>query len=179
MIEKTIDLYCANHPQTPTRLRCNRCEKPICPKCAVQTPTGYRCKECVRGQQKIFDTAQWYDYPLAFLTIAILTYLGSLIVNRVGFFTIFLAPVAGLVIGEASRWIVRRRRSKKLTSVAIGAVIVGCLPMILTVFWSMLIIFSEIGLSGAGYLFTLLWQGVYLFMVSSAVYYRLSGIKIR
>jgi hypothetical protein len=179
MIENTENLYCANHPQTPTSLRCNKCEKPICPKCAVKTPIGYRCKECVRGQQKIFDTAQWYDYPLVFLTIAILTYLGSLIVDRVGFFTILLAPAAGLVIGEASRLVVRRRRSRRLTRIAVMAVIIGCLPKFFYGILSMLIVFSEIGLSGAGILFTLLWQGVYLFMVSSAVYYRLSGINIR
>ena len=48
-------------------LRCNRCERPICTECAVLTPTGYRCKECVRGQQKVFDTAKWFDYPLAII----------------------------------------------------------------------------------------------------------------
>lgn len=179
MIENTADLYCKNHPQTPTNLRCNRCEKPICAKCAVQTPTGYRCKECVRGQQRIFDTAEWFDYPLAFFTIALLTFLGSLIVSRVGFFTILLAPVAGIIIGEATRWIVRRRRSKRLTRLAIMAVIVGCLPGLLSGILLVLNVFSEVGLSGAGSLFTLLWQGVYLFMVASAVYYRLSGINIR
>jgi hypothetical protein len=179
MSESSEVLFCANHPQTPTSLRCNRCEKPICPKCAVQTPTGYRCKECVHGQQKIFDTAQWYDYPSAFLTIAVLTYLGSLIVDRVGFFTILLAPVAGLVIAEASRSIVRRRRSRRLTRLAVLAVIVGCLPKL--IFWilSIIEIFSRVGLSGAGALFPVLWQGVYLFMVSSAIYYRLAGINIR
>lgn len=179
MIEKTTDLYCANHPNIPTNLRCNKCEKPICPKCAVQTPTGYRCKECVRGQQKIFDTAEWYDYPLVFFTIAILTFIGSLIIDRVGFFTILLAPAAGLVIGEASRRIVRRRRSHRLTRLTIVAVIFGCLPQLLSGIWSLIIIFSEVGLSGAGYLFTLVWQGVYLFMVASTVYYRQSGINIR
>ena len=53
----TAPIYCANHPAVETTLRCNRCGKPICAECAVRTPTGYRCKECVRGQQKIFDTA--------------------------------------------------------------------------------------------------------------------------
>ncbi len=40
---------CANHPERETGLRCNRCGKPICSQCAVQTPVGYRCRECVRG----------------------------------------------------------------------------------------------------------------------------------
>jgi len=65
MTEAPTPIYCANHPQVETSLRCNRCGKPICPKCAVSTPTGYRCRECVRGQQKVFETAEWYDYPLA------------------------------------------------------------------------------------------------------------------
>ncbi len=58
-------LYCANHPHRETSLRCNRCEKAICPECAVLTPIGYRCQECVRAQQKTFDTNVWYDYPVA------------------------------------------------------------------------------------------------------------------
>ena len=57
MIEPNAPVYCANHPGVETSLRCNKCGKPICAKCAIRTPTGYRCKECVRGQQRIFETA--------------------------------------------------------------------------------------------------------------------------
>jgi hypothetical protein len=67
-------MYCANHPNVETSLRCNKCEKPICARCAILTPTGYRCKECVRGQQKVFETAKWLDYPLIFMIVAILAY---------------------------------------------------------------------------------------------------------
>lgn len=88
-------LYCVNHPDRETLLRCNRCERPICPECAVLTPTGYRCKDCVRNQQKVFDTAQWFDYPLAVIIAGVLSFLGSLIANLLGFFTLFVAPVAG------------------------------------------------------------------------------------
>ena len=103
-------LYCANHPDTETTLRCNRCEKPICSKCAVLTPTGYRCKECVRGQQKLFETAQWYDYPIVIVVVGLLSFLGSLLVTFIGFFTILLAPAAGFVIAEAARLVPQRRR---------------------------------------------------------------------
>ena len=58
MTEALPKMYCANHPTVETTLRCNRCEKPICAKCAVLTPTGYRCKECIKEQQKIFDHRQ-------------------------------------------------------------------------------------------------------------------------
>jgi hypothetical protein len=174
MSDNPPTLYCANHPTVETSLRCNNCEKPICPKCAVLTPTGYRCKECMRSQQKVFDTAQWYDFPVAFVVAGGLAYLGSLIVSVVGFFTIFLAPVAGFVIAEAVRFAVRRRRSKQLFWVAAAAAALGSLPFLIIPIMGMLL-----GGSGFGSLLSLLWHGFYTFIITSTVYYRLRGINIR
>ena len=58
-------MYCANHPDTETLLRCNKCNKPICLKCAVQTPVGYRCKECVREQQDVYYNGTTSDNLIA------------------------------------------------------------------------------------------------------------------
>lgn len=165
-------IYCANHPNTPTTLRCNRCEKPICAKCAVLTPTGYRCRECVRGQQKIFNTATWYDYLLAIVIGLVLSYLGSIAVTFLGFFTLFLAPVAGFVIAEAIRRVTSRRRSKLLFQSAAIAVALGSLPLLLPY---LLALMGGLGLGG---LFGILWQGFYAVTVTSTVYYRLGGIQI-
>src|SRR5208337_4339571 len=41
-------MKCAAHPDVETNLRCGKCDKPICPKCMVQTPVGARCRECAR-----------------------------------------------------------------------------------------------------------------------------------
>jgi hypothetical protein len=167
-------IYCANHPTVETTLRCNRCNKPICAKCAVLTPTGYRCKECVRGQQKIFETAQWYDFILVFFISLILSYVGSRIVTFIGFFTIFLAPVVGVVIAEACRLAVRKRRSNRLFLLAAVASVLGTLPVVLITVVGVLF-------SGRGFnnLLGLLWLGIYLFFVPSTVYYRMHGISIR
>lgn len=171
-ITQTETITCANHPNVETSLRCNRCEKPICTRCAVLTPTGYRCKECVRGQQKIFDTAQWYDYPLAFTMALVLSYIGSRIIPALGFFSIFLAPVAGVIIAEAARAVVRRRRSKRLSQVIAAAAALGSLPILLLAGLGIL-------MSGSpGGLLSLVWQGVYTFVVTSTVYYRFSGIRM-
>jgi hypothetical protein len=173
MIYTPPTLYCANHPSVETSLRCNNCEKPICPKCAVLTPTGYRCKECVRGQQKVFDTAQWYDFLTGSVVAVILSYLGSLLASRLGFFTIFIAPIAGVVIAEAVRLVVRRRRSTRLFRVTTGAAVLGCLPILL-------ILVLGLGFGGGLYgLLGLVWQGIYTFTVPSTMYYRLRGINIR
>ena len=42
--------YCAKHPKVVTRLRCGRCEAPICPKCTVYTPAGTRCRACAKNK---------------------------------------------------------------------------------------------------------------------------------
>ena len=167
--------YCVFHPSVETNLRCNRCERPICTHCAVLTPTGYRCKECVRGQQKAFETAQTIDYPLAIVIALILGFLGSLIASVIGFFTLFIAPVAGMVIAEAVRLVVRRRRSKRLFQMATAAAVLGSLPSILLLSW-----FPPAAAWEADWaLLPLVWQGVYTFMIASTVYYRLAGIRMR
>ena len=172
--------YCVFHPSVETNLRCNRCERPICTRCAVLTPTGYRCKECVRGQQKTFETAQTIDYPLAIVIALILGFLGSLIASVMGFFTLFIAPVAGVVIAEAVRMVVRRRRSKRLFQLAAVAAAVGSLPLLLQKLLLLLLVSSGSGLGGGvGLLLPLVWQGVYTFMITSTVYYRLAGIRMR
>jgi hypothetical protein len=170
MIESSTPTYCANHPGVETSLRCNKCGKPICAKCAVRTPTGYRCKECVRGQMKIFDTAVWYDYLLGFLTAAILGFFASLLasfVSRLSFIGWILiivgAPSAGMVIAEGVRLVTRKHRSRALFITIVVAVIMGAVPVILLNF----------------NLFGLLFQGIYLFIATPIVYTRLSGIQLK
>ena len=164
--------YCEYHPSTESTLRCNRCERPICAKCAVLTETGYRCKECVREQQKTFDTARSIDYLLAIGIALILAFIGSLIVSRIGFFTIFLAPIAGIVIAEAIRRAINKRRSKRLfKATAVATAVGGLLPT--------LSVLALTGLTiGLGSLFFFIWPVVYTVLVTSTVYYRLAGISL-
>jgi len=170
-------LHCANHPDRETSLRCNRCEKPICTQCAVLTPIGYRCKECVRGQQKVFETATWIDYPIAVIIAVVLAYLGSLIASLLGFFTIFVAPIAGVVIAEAVRKATRRRRSRRLALAAAAAVVLGSLPRVLIPLLAFLLGGLPAGVSLAA-LLPLAWQVLYVFLVVPSFYYRLSGIQL-
>jgi membrane associated rhomboid family serine protease len=39
---------CYRHPDRETGVRCQRCERPICPACMVPAPVGVQCVECVR-----------------------------------------------------------------------------------------------------------------------------------
>jgi MFS family permease len=173
-------LYCYVHPQRETLLRCNKCERPICTSCAVRTPTGYRCKECVSGQQKIFNTAQWWDYPLAITISGVLSFLGSLITSFIGFFSIFLASLAGIVIAEAVRRALRKRRSKWLPGVTAGAALVGALISPLVRLVMLIVLSAATGSSEVwlGAVSALLMPVIYAVLVVSTVYYRLKGIRI-
>jgi hypothetical protein len=174
MTDDTV-LYCYVHPDRETRLRCNNCERPICTSCAVLTPTGYRCKECILSQQKKFETANSSDLVIAPLMAAGLALTGSLLARFLGFFTLFLAPFAGMAIVEVCRWVTQKRRSALLTQLITGASLLGSLPILIL----MLINFFQVrsGLSVVG-LLPLVWQAAYSFLVTSSVYYRLGGIRI-
>ncbi|HPH95266.1 MAG TPA: B-box zinc finger protein [Anaerolineaceae bacterium] len=174
---------CVNHPKVETSLFCNRCERPICPKCAVLTPTGYRCKECIRGQQKVFETALPRDYVIGPLIAVILSAIGALIANVMGFFVFIIAPLAGFAIAEAVRFGVGRRRSRNLFIIVAGATALGATlqPFFTLGMLLLYIIASGEGLTGFSpiALVGLIWPMVYVFLVTSTVYYRLTGIQIR
>ncbi|MEZ0397388.1 MAG: B-box zinc finger protein [Anaerolineales bacterium] len=167
-------LTCANHPNVATTLRCNKCDKPICAKCAVRTPTGYRCKECVRRHQQSFDatfnTARWYDYLIALMLPALLSLAVSI---GVAFLTLFvwglivliLAPSAGELIARLTQAALRRHRSRPLYRLVAAGVILGALPV------SLFLLLT-------GGWFILVWEIIYLVIAVPVVYYRISGIRL-
>lgn len=45
--------YCARHKREVTRVRCGRCETPLCTRCAVHGPAGVRCRACAKNRVPI------------------------------------------------------------------------------------------------------------------------------
>ncbi len=174
--------YCYRHPSVETGLRCNRCERPICSRCAIHTETGYRCRECIREQQKIFDTATWLDFPVAIGLAILLSAIGSLVVNFLGFFIVFLAPLAGIAIAEVVRIVIHRRRNRALFKLVGVAVLLGGLLPTLPSLWQGLTVLTVSGSSLAytgTFLLSLLWPLLYAILAASSCYYRMSGIQLR
>jgi hypothetical protein len=173
MTESTAEtLYCYVHPNRETSLRCNNCNRPICAACAIHTPTGYRCKECVKGQQKVFNTSEWYDYISGFIVAAILSAIAAFLVTLIGgigFFGWFLiaagAPTAAVAIAEGVRLVTAKRRSRPLFLTVAAGVMFGALPVML---------FQVLSTN----LFGVLFQVIYLVIAVPVVYSRLSGIQL-
>ena len=157
-------------------LRCNRCNKPITPETAVLTPTGYRCKECVRSQQRIFDTTKGLDVPLGLLISALIAFGGSWLAGRIGFLILFVAPGIGTLIANAVRWAVRKRRSKALNKAVLWGSILGCLPLV--IMRLLPILGANGGQPALGGLLSLVWQAVYALLLVSSAYYQTTGIKL-
>ena len=126
-------MFCANHPETETYLRCNKCGKPICLKCAVLTEVGYRCKECIREQQNVFYNAMTYDNWIAFGVAAIITMVAwpivSYFLRATGFFGWIIASLVGSAAGAALGQIIRssvgRRRGRYIRHFTMAGIVVG------------------------------------------------------
>ncbi len=127
----------------------------------------------------MFNTATWIDYPLAFVTAGILSFLGSMLAQVIGFFVLILAPFVGIVVAEGVRLVTRKRRSRSLYITALVGTILGCLPnIIIPVIYTLLTVFIDAGYSGFSGLLSILWDVLYAVLVATSMYYRLSGIQL-
>lgn len=158
-------LYCYYHPNVPTSLRCNKCDKPICSRDAVRTPTGYRCKDCVRQQQEIFFNATAADYVIAAVIALPTGFLAQRYVGQIGFFVILLGPLIGGLVGEVIFRATGRRRGRYTWLAALGGLSLGALAGASP--------FLTFALAGGGAGFTLIWQVVFFALMAGAVTARL------
>lgn len=134
---QTEKLYCANHPDVETLLRCNRCGKPICLKCAVLTDVGYRCKECIRGVQDNYFNAAPTDNLIAFVVALVVSAIGAPVAGFLfrifpfWFFSIIIAfmvgGAAGGILAQIIRTTVQRRRSRQMRFFALTGIVAGVL----------------------------------------------------
>jgi hypothetical protein len=126
-------LYCAVHPTVETALRCNRCGRPMCSKCAVLTPVGYRCKQCVREQQNKFFDAQMLDYLIAAGVSLVISFFAAVILAQIRFWLIafFLSPAAGGLIGTVVWRLTAKRRGRYTAAIVGVCVVAAALPFLL------------------------------------------------
>jgi hypothetical protein len=173
MSEINNTLTCAFHPNRETQLRCNRCDKPICIKCATHTPTGYRCPECIRSQQKVFVTTKWFDPLIAFLITGVISFLGSLITIFLGFYTIFIAMGAGWLVVWVVKKAINNRRSPTLKIVMSITAFVASIPPV--IYWIVISLqeMRDYGYALSGGLYSLIWYLVYSVLITANIYYQL------
>ena len=151
-------MHCINHPSVETYLRCNRCEEPICPRCAVRTPVGYRCRNCISSQQRVFYAEfRPVHYLVAAVVALPLSLVAGWLLPTLGWlYTLVLGPLAGGAIAEAVRLAIGRRRGEFTWLVVCGCIVLGALPALFfslltvslgTVLWSIVYAAGAAGLA--------------------------------
>jgi len=130
-------MRCATHPKVETNLRCGKCDKPICPKCLVQTPVGARCPDCAKlGKLPTYRVSIKHYLRAAGTGLGMAVVCGAAwgaIIGTVPFFYLnfLLAAGAGYAIGEVISRSVNRKRGAGLAIIAGVAVAVSYLVSVL------------------------------------------------
>jgi hypothetical protein len=126
---------CTYHPDVMTGLRCSRCGKPICPKCAVRTPVGLRCPDCagVRGLPTIrTGTGVLARAALAGLAVAavvtVLWYFGPQ-------WKFYLSLALGFGVAEAMAHVARGKRGVDLQLTGIAIVTLAAVAVRVLLAW--------------------------------------------
>lgn len=129
--DDSVTTYCASHPKVETRLRCGKCDRPICPKCLVFTPVGARCRTCANMK------------PLPMLQVGPLHYLAALgaavavalvggllwafIAVAIPFLALWLVLGVGYLAGESVSLAANRKRGRGLQAIAAVTVLLAYL----------------------------------------------------
>ncbi|MYB48364.1 MAG: hypothetical protein F4X72_03690 [Dehalococcoidia bacterium] len=126
--------YCVQHKDTPTGLRCGRCETPVCPQCMVHGPVGVRCLDCGKPPKlPQFEVST----PLVLRAIGASLGLGIaggvvfLVLYAFGlFFYLIAAAGFGYVVSEATSYAANRKRGPVLAIIAAIGAVLGHVPVI-------------------------------------------------
>lgn len=127
----TGPLRCAAHPTIETYLRCGKCEKPICPRCMIQTPVGARCRSCAGLRRLPMFDVRPMDLVRGFFSAVAASAAGGvallylLAMPGVGFFGFILMALLGYGVGEAASAAARRRRGRSLGWATVLALPIG------------------------------------------------------
>src|SRR5581483_9869534 len=120
-------MRCAAHPGVETELRCSKCERPICPRCLVQTPVGARCRDCAQLRRlPTFQVGKGHLLRGAGAAAGSGIAAGivwSMLPVGFGLFSFLLAAGVGYVVGEATSRAANRRRGSSLKMVAVAGVV--------------------------------------------------------
>jgi hypothetical protein len=170
---------CATDPSVETYLRCGRCEKPICPRCLIQTPVGSRCRDCAQLRKlPMFDIK-----PMGYVR-AVGAGLGAgiggsllltLLQGAVPFFGLFgllLMGGFGYIVGEAVSAAVRRKQGNALGVIAAVSVFVGLIATRTALFMLSGAPLSLAIMAGASSIAAPLWNALGVLLAAGIAYSR-------
>jgi hypothetical protein len=120
-----VPLYCVNHPDTETYLRCGKCEKPICAKCRVSTPVGFRCYECANLQVLPTYAISTHIYIRAGIAGFVVAAITGVLMGLFPGFEFWAALLMGIAVPEAVARAANQKRGPGLRAIAFLSIVFG------------------------------------------------------
>ena len=125
-------LRCAEHPDVETYLRCAECDKPICPRCMVQTPVGAKCREHARlRKHPLYNATPLQLARGAGAAVGAGVAVGALwgvvagVVPSIGILGWFAYMGIGYVVGQATSQASNRKHGRPLQIDAVAGTVVA------------------------------------------------------
>ena len=118
-------MFCYRHPERETYVRCGRCDRPICTRCAMQGPVGFRCKQCGTLTNDPLTTFRPSQIVLGFAVAAGGGIVLGLIAGPFGFLSIIVAFFGGGIIAEAVTRATGYKRGPRMLGLVLGGIIAG------------------------------------------------------
>lgn len=118
-------MFCYRHPDRETWVRCGRCDRPICTRCAMQGPVGMRCRDCGKPVRDPLTAMT----PRQALTGTAVAIGGGAIVAfialEIGFFGILIGYFGGRFIAEMLERAIGYKRGPAAMLVIGGGIALG------------------------------------------------------
>lgn len=142
-------LFCYNHPNRETGLRCTSCDRPICADCVRPAAVGQLCPSCARSRRPVNYQVATLDLFISGV-IAVVYAFGISIAAGIGlgitgFFSLILAIILGPSAGELLVRLlekVNRKRGRSVQIVVALGYVIGAAPIVAIFFNVGLIIFT-------------------------------------
>jgi len=136
--EAPATLFCYNHPNRETGLRCTNCERPICADCVRPAPVGQLCPECAKARRPTNYQVNWATLAVAgaitLVYSVVVSYLALQILGSVGFFSFIIAfllgPLAGNLLARLLERATRNKRGRELQVTVSVCYTLGALPLL-------------------------------------------------
>jgi hypothetical protein len=120
-------LHCYRHPDRETWVRCGRCDRPICTKCAMQGPVGFRCRDCGKPVIDPLTSMKPRQVVLGGLVSVAAATLGGVIAMQLGFWAIFVGFFAGGLVADVVMRVTGYKRGPVMVTILLGGIALGAL----------------------------------------------------
>jgi hypothetical protein len=130
-------LVCYRHPDRETFIRCGRCDRPICLKCAVQGPVGFRCRDCGLMKNDPLTSFAPAQLVLAIGVSLIAGAVAGVVAGQIGIFSILVSYFAGGLVVEAVRRVVGYKHGPVMLGIVFGGIIAGAFVGLGYEYWTL------------------------------------------